>query len=61
MLVITIQVDAPHGSAQGLKERIAMDDLERYGRVKVTSIEEEAPVYRQMEFGDAPIQRRGNR
>ena len=60
MLVITIQVDAPHGSAQELKERIAMD-LEKYGRVKVTSIEEEAPVYRQMEFGDAPIQRRGNR
>lgn len=60
MLVITIQVDAPHGSVQGLKERIAMD-LEKYGRVKVTSIEEEAPVYRQMEFGDAPIQRRGNR
>ena len=60
MLVITIQVDTPHGSTQGLKKRIAMD-LERYGRVKVTSIEEEAPVYRQMEFGDAPIQRRGNR
>ena len=60
MLVITIQVDAPHGSAQGLKERIATD-LDKYGRVKVTSIEEEAPVYRQMEFGDAPIQRRGNR
>lgn len=60
MLVITIQVDAPQGSEQGLKERIAMD-LEKYGRVQVTSIEEEAPVYRQMEFGDAPIQRRGNR
>ena len=60
MLVITIRVDAPQGSAQGLKERIAMD-LEKYGRVQVASIEEEAPVYRQMEFGDAPIQRRKNR
>ena len=32
MLVITIQVDVPQGSAQGLKERIAMD-LEKYGQI----------------------------
>lgn len=54
MLVITIQVDAPLNSAQGIKERIAMD-LEKYGRVQVTSVEE-TPSYQQMEFGDAPLQ-----
>ncbi len=52
--------DVPPGSAQGLKERIAMD-LEKYGRVRVTSVEQEAPAYQQMAFGDALTQQRGKR
>lgn len=39
MLVITIKVNAPSVCAQGIKEAIAMD-LEKYGEVKVTKIEE---------------------
>lgn len=52
MLILTIQVDAPATMAQGIKERMAMD-LEKYGDVKVVSIEEKnapAPSYEQLGF-----------
>jgi len=49
MLIITVQVDAPPGQAIGVKEQIAMD-LERYGDIRVVSIEEKQPEYRQMEM-----------
>lgn len=42
MLIITIEVNAPSGQTQGIKEAIAMD-LEKYGDVKVTKIEEVHP------------------
>lgn len=46
MLTITIEVGAPAVMAQGMKERIAMD-LERYGDVRVVSVKETKPEYRQ--------------
>ena len=42
MLFITIRVDAPPGQAIGIKEALAMD-LERYGDVRVVSVEEITP------------------
>lgn len=39
MLKITITVEKPSGQAIGIKEAIAMD-LEKYGDVRVVSIEE---------------------
>lgn len=39
MLTITIHVDAPAGQAIGVKEAIAQD-LEKYGDVRVVSVEE---------------------
>ena len=46
MLTITVEVNAPGYMAQGMKERIAMD-LERYGDVRVVSVKEIKPEYRQ--------------
>lgn len=46
MLTITVEVNAPAHMAQGMKERIAMD-LERYGDVRVVSVKETKPEYRQ--------------
>ena len=42
MLRIVIHVNRPPGQAQGIKEQIAME-LERWGDVKVISIEEQLP------------------
>ena len=47
MLIITIKVNAPSGQAQGIKEAIAMD-LEKYGDVKVTKVEEILPSQQKM-------------
>lgn len=47
MLIITMQVNAPDGSAQAVKEHLAMY-LERFGDTKVLSIIEEVP--KQMTF-----------
>jgi hypothetical protein len=48
MLTITIQVAAPSGAAQGVKEHLAMC-LERFGDTKVVSITEDEPE--QMKIG----------
>ena len=40
MLTITIQVAAPSGAAQGVKEHLAMT-LERFGDTRVVDIREE--------------------
>lgn len=48
MLTIVIQVNAPEGAAQAVKEALAMY-MERYGDTKVISIQEELP--QQMGFG----------
>lgn len=49
MLIITLQVNAPDGSAQAVKETLAMY-LERFGDTKVISIEERLPT--QMTMGN---------
>lgn len=41
MLTITIKVDAPGCMAQGVKEHLAME-LERFGDVRVVSVEDDA-------------------
>lgn len=54
MLRIIIHVARPSGQAIGIKEQIAVD-LEKYGDVRVVSIEEvqpRAPEYEQMQLGD---------
>lgn len=43
MLRIVMNVDRPVGQAIGIKEALAMD-LERYGDVRVVSVEEITPV-----------------
>lgn len=48
MLIITMQVDAPSGSAQGVKEALAMF-AEYFGDTKILKIEEVEPE--QMRFG----------
>lgn len=48
MLILTIAVDTLAGSALGVKEAIAQD-LEKYGDVRVISVEEERPE--QMRIG----------
>lgn len=48
MYTITVQVDAPSGSEQGIKEVLAMY-LERFGNARVISIKEDIP--QQMGFG----------
>lgn len=48
MLTITVQVDAPVGMAQGVKEALGMF-LERFGDARVTSVTETAPE--QMKIG----------
>ena len=42
MMVITVQVNAPLGTAIGVKEDLAMY-LERFGDTKIVSIKESAP------------------
>lgn len=39
MLILTIQVDAPAGQAQGIKEQLAAI-LERWGDTRVVKVEE---------------------
>ncbi len=53
MLVITVHVNRPAGQAIGIKEQIALD-LEKYGDVKVVSVEEVKAKsrYHQMTFGE---------
>lgn len=48
MLILTVHVDAPAGHAIGVKEAIAMD-LEKYGDVRVVSIEEKLPQQMKLE------------
>lgn len=48
MLIITLHVDAPPGQAIGVKEAIAMD-LEKYGDVRVVSVEVRDPEQLRME------------
>lgn len=48
MLTITVQVKAPAGQAQAVKEALAMW-LERYGDTCVVSVREDAPE--QMRIG----------
>lgn len=48
MYTITVQVDAPPGSEQSIKEVLAMY-LERFGDTRVISIKEEIP--QQLGFG----------
>lgn len=50
MLIVTLQVDAPVGRAIGIKEAIAQD-LEKYGDVRVVSVQETLPE--QMRMGGA--------
>lgn len=42
MLIVTLEVKAPPGSAQAVKEALAMY-LERYGDTRVVSIKEDLP------------------
>ena len=49
MLVITIHVNRPAGQAIGIKEQIAQD-LEKYGDIRVVSVEEIAPQQMQMQM-----------
>ncbi|SBW02426.1 conserved hypothetical protein [uncultured Eubacteriales bacterium] len=48
MLIITIHVDAPIGAAIGVKEALAMD-AEKYGDVRVVSVQEVQPEQLKME------------
>ena len=47
MLRVTIEVDAPLGTAQGVKEQLAML-LETWGDTRVVSVEERGPEQMQM-------------
>lgn len=47
MLWVTIEVDAPLGAAQGVKEQLAML-LEAWGNTRVISVEERGPEQMQM-------------
>lgn len=49
MLIITMEVDAPAGQAIGIKEALAMD-LERYGDVRVISVDETIPEQMEMKI-----------
>ena len=48
MVLITLSVDAPAGTAEGVKEAVACY-LERFGDVKVISVTERLPE--QLTFG----------
>lgn len=48
MVLITLSVDAPAGTAEGVKEAVACY-LERFGDVKVVSVTEQLPE--QLTFG----------
>ena len=50
MLTITIKVNAPLGSAMGIKEHLAML-LENYGDTRVVDIREDAPEQLAMQEG----------
>lgn len=60
MYTIILQVNAPSGSEQGIKESLAMY-IERFGDVRVVSIKEDVPE--QMGFGTQarPEQAKGRR
>ena len=58
MLIITMQVDAPSGSAQGVKEALAMF-AEYFGDTKILKIEEVEPE--QLRFGSDPKSARNTR
>ena len=60
MLIITVQVNAPAGQAVGIKEDLAMY-LERFGDMRVVSVTEEQPQYRQMGLYDARQPQRGKK
>ncbi len=51
MLTIIIQVDAPPGMAQAVKEHLAME-LERFGDTKVVAIRESLPEQIKIFGGD---------
>ena len=42
MMTVTVRVDAPPGTAQGVKEALAMF-LEKYGDVRMVTVQEDAP------------------
>ena len=48
MIIVTIEVDAPAGMAQAIKEALAMD-LEKYGDTRVVSVEEVEPLQLSMQ------------
>ena len=48
MLTITIQVNAPQGAEQSVKEALAMW-LERFGDARVVSVTEDEPEQMRME------------
>lgn len=50
MLTITIKVNAPSGQAIGIKEHLAMV-LEKFGDVRVVSIEDDATERRGTQLG----------
>lgn len=60
VLIITVQVNAPAGQAVGIKEDLAMY-LERFGDIRVVSVTEEQPQYRQMGLYDARQPQRGKK
>lgn len=58
MFTITVQVNAPPGSEQAVKETLAMY-LERFGDTRVVSIREDVP--QQLGFTTNQAQRKKNR
>ena len=51
MLIVTVQVNAPAGQADGIKEELAMH-LERWGDARVISVEQKTqPEMEQMTIG----------
>lgn len=59
VIIITLQVNAPAGSAQGIKEALAMY-MEYFGDTKVLKIEEVLPEQIQMEGINHPVSIQGN-
>ena len=41
-MTVTVRVDAPPGTVQGVKEALAMF-LEKYGDVRMATVQEDAP------------------
>lgn len=50
MLTMIFKVNAPSGQAIGIKEQIAME-LEKFGDVRVVSIEDDADEHRGTQLG----------